>query len=67
MCGIFAYYNKNEKLTNDYVEELKKMSQRISHRGPDSSQDCIINEKAFLGFHRLSINGLGESGNQPME
>lgn len=67
MCGIFAYYNKNEKLTNDYIEELKLMSKRIVHRGPDSSKDCIVDEKAFLAFHRLSINGLDESGNQPME
>ncbi len=66
MCGIFAYYNKNEKLKSVYVDELKSMSQRIVHRGPDSSHSCVVNEKVFLGFHRLSINGLDELGNQPM-
>jgi asparagine synthase (glutamine-hydrolysing) len=67
MCGIFAYYSKHEKLTDEFIEELKGMNKRISHRGPDSTQTLEINNQIFLGFHRLAINGLDASGNQPME
>ena len=67
MCGIFAYYSNNNQLDETKINELKEKSDRISHRGPDSTRNIVINEKVFFGFHRLAINGLNEESNQPME
>ena len=66
MCGIFFYASKY-KLK---IDDLKDKSNKIQHRGPDNSQFKIlkINDyNIFINFHRLSINGLDESSNQPME
>ena len=37
---------------------------KIKHRGPDNTKYKIIND-IFLGFNRLSVNGLDEISNQP--
>ena len=34
-------------------------------RGPENFSFQMIQEKLFIGFHRLAINGLSGSGNQP--
>mgnify|MGYP001395732282 CR=1 FL=1 len=59
MCGIFSYFGK----TN---EDLKSFSKKISYRGPDSSNLVSLSDNVVLGFHRLSIMDLSDSGNQPM-
>lgn len=64
MCGIFAYLQGNDKIT---IETLLEYFKLIQHRGPDNSQTLEINADLFFGFHRLSINGLDDTGNQPME
>ena len=66
MCGIFAYItdNKESNLSNyniNYNNFLK-----LKNRGPDNTKSLIINN-IFLGFHRLCINDLSDSGNQPMK
>lgn len=62
MCGIFSY------LGNQYSnEELNKFSNKIQHRGPDSTINKRINNNLFFGFHRLAINGLNSISNQPFE
>jgi asparagine synthase (glutamine-hydrolysing) len=62
MCGIFFYYGTSFKL-----EELKKNFILISHRGPDdTSEPFHIGSNSIMGFHRLSINGLNSSSNQPL-
>ena len=60
MCGIFSFFGTqyNEK-------ELLGYFNKIQHRGPDNSQFLKINESIYFGFHRLRINGLDESSNQP--
>lgn len=67
MCGIFGYISCNEdKIDN---KQLKDSSIKCSHRGPDSTKDLIIKEgikSIHFSFHRLAINGLTTSGNQPM-
>ncbi len=60
MCGIFAYLGLNY---ND--EQLKEFSNKIQHRGPDSTIHKRINPYLFFSFHRLAINGLNEVSNQP--
>ena len=61
MCGIFYY--KGDLISE---EELKKASKKISYRGPDNSKSSQIDSRNFFDFHRLSIIGNQESGNQPM-
>lgn len=59
MCGLCGYSG------NAYDEEIiKKMMDRIKHRGPDST-GVYSDDFATLGFCRLSIVGL-EDGHQPI-
>lgn len=61
MCGIFAY------LGSTYTDDdLIRYSNKIVHRGPDSTVHKRINEKLFFSFHRLAINGLNPESNQPL-
>ena len=61
MCG-FMVYTANDIKGEDFEESFV----RISYRGPDY---CMIEnrERGIWGFHRLSIMGLTEAGNQPFE
>ena len=59
MCGIVGLVKKG---VNE--EMVKKMSDRIAHRGPDGEGVYIYNNVGF-GHRRLSIVDLS-LGNQPM-
>jgi asparagine synthase (glutamine-hydrolysing) len=74
MCGIFAYITNTpniNKPTNIYNENfIERQFAKGKSRGPESSQTLIKNyldNYLFFGFHRLAINGLDESSNQPIE
>lgn len=60
MCGFagFTGYLENGK------DVLTNMMNRIVHRGPDSAGQ-YIDDKAYMGFRRLSIIDL-DNGSQPM-
>jgi asparagine synthase (glutamine-hydrolysing) len=60
MCGIWTLIKSNPKLTPLLVESFNK----IKNRGPDSSV-LYIDRNYIAGFHRLAINDLSISGNQP--
>jgi asparagine synthase (glutamine-hydrolysing) len=60
MCGIWALIKSNPRLTPLLVESFNK----IKNRGPDSST-LHIDRNYIAGFHRLAINDLSVSGNQP--
>jgi asparagine synthase (glutamine-hydrolysing) len=65
MCGLCGYVSIDE-LNND---EIIKMTESISHRGPDSQgvlTDSIGQLFLGLGHRRLSIIDLDERSNQPM-
>ena len=52
------------------IENVKGNGKKMQHRGPDSTVEKVItssNKTIYFQFHRLAINGLTESGNQPME
>jgi len=58
MCGICGFNWKDEEL-------IKRMNDKIVHRGPD--QDGIYcDDEVSLGHRRLSIIDLSEHGRQPM-
>ena len=59
MCGIFALIG-NSCNESDIIKTFNKCNKR----GPEFSKIENINNN-LLGFHRLAINGLSESGNQP--
>ncbi len=65
MCGITGkiYFNKQEVS----LTQLKQMSSKISHRGPDGT-GFFINRERNLGFghNRLAIIDLSQKAKQPM-
>lgn len=61
MCGFTGFIGKIDKRE----EVLTSMMDTIIHRGPDSSGQ-FIDEEAALGFRRLSIIDISESGDQPI-
>lgn len=68
MCGISGVYlNSPTKSAEELRVIGKRMSDSISHRGPDSSGIFVDqNNGVSLSHRRLSILDLTESGAQPM-
>lgn len=66
MCGIAGILDLRSKPKIN-LPLLKKMSDIITHRGPDSEGQWL-NESRKMGmsFRRLSIIDLSENGSQPM-
>ena len=66
MCGITGFWS-NKGARELRLPALRRMSQAISHRGPDSDgvwQDS--NQEINLGHRRLAIIDLTPTGHQPM-
>lgn len=61
MCGIFAILNHSK--VNETIEKSFKSG---SGRGPEFSKLVTTQNNVTLGFHRLAINGLNETSNQPL-
>ncbi|MFB6318219.1 asparagine synthase (glutamine-hydrolyzing) [Saccharicrinis sp. FJH54] len=62
MCGIVGIINKSKKSADESL--LRKMADKIAHRGPDD-EGYNISNNVGLGHKRLSIIDL-KSGHQPM-
>ena len=60
MCGINGIISKSK----NKAKEIKKMNDRIKHRGPES-EGTYIDDDIALGHRRLAIIDL-ENGNQPI-
>lgn len=63
MCGIF-YFQTVARLALSQLKILQENSLLSCHRGPDKSVFLKDNTRAW-GFHRLSINGMDPSADQP--
>ncbi len=61
MCSIFGYYG-----TSLSEKQIKPYFDRTISRGPDMER-IVSFDKGLLGFERLSIMGISESGMQPFE
>ncbi|MEZ7498914.1 asparagine synthase B [Flavobacterium sp. Arc3] len=61
MCGILAIIGKGKD-----VEQVKELSKRMSHRGPDESDLHVMENGSILSHERLSIIDL-HSGKQPIQ
>jgi len=67
MCGIagIAYFNSKKEV---HLQELKKMSLKIAHRGPDDEGFYISKDRSIgLVNRRLAIIDLSKNGHQPMK
>jgi asparagine synthase (glutamine-hydrolysing) len=67
MCGIFAlfqtlYPSKYFTLRDSLIKNFNYGQSR----GPEFSTMKQINDNVLFGFHRLAINGLDETSNQPI-
>ena len=62
MCGIAGIIKFDNKPADPLI--IKKMTDAMSHRGPDADGFYVRNEVA-LGHRRLSIIDLSTSANQP--
>ncbi len=62
MCGIVGFVDKRNK--EEKQRFIKKMADRIKHRGPDG-EGYYVDDKVALGHRRLSIIDLS-LGSQPM-
>lgn len=60
ICGIFNYNGKPAEMTT-----VRNMMNEIRHRGPDD-EGIFTEGNTGLGFVRLSILDLSDSGHQPM-
>jgi asparagine synthase (glutamine-hydrolysing) len=64
ICGARVFDNNDFCITQPY---LKKMTDIIAHRGPDSDGHWVSDDgKAGLAFRRLAIIDLSSKANQPM-
>ena len=65
MCGIVGILNFDNKKI--HKRELKKMTNRLSHRGPDGEGHWVFeNNQIGLGHRRLAIIDLDKRASQPM-
>ncbi len=63
MCGIVGFVDTKKK--KEKKEIIKKMADRIIHRGPDQ-EGYYTDDFVALGHRRLSIIDLSKSGVQPI-
>jgi len=63
MCGIAAFFSSDKRIS---VESLKRATDSLHHRGPDSQGAWLSpNHRVGLGHARLSIIDLA-TGDQPI-
>ena len=62
MCGIWGYIQHEGEMPH---AKLFNSFMTIRGRGPESYSFNKLTNQLVLGFHRLAINGLSGSGNQP--
>lgn len=64
MCGIAGIFNRDGKPASQVI--LRRMTDALSHRGPDS-EGFYIDAFVGLGHRRLAIIDLSAAGHQPMQ
>lgn len=62
MCTVFGYWGKGLD-----KNDIRKCLAATITRGPDDERILELNGQGFLGFQRLAIMDLSESGMQPFE
>ena len=68
MCGVLGFVTKNNDNINYYTHLIKDLNLVLDHRGPDSRNFLISDNKmVYIGHTRLSIQDLSINGSQPMQ
>ena len=62
MCGIAGFFDSQ----NTDINNIKKITNQIKHRGPDGSGYFSNNKGLYFGMRRLAIIDL-QNGTQPVE
>ncbi len=67
MCGIAGFLTKTRSSIEEQQQKLKKITQVLSHRGPDD-EGIWLSADGYtgLGHRRLAIIDLSRAGTQPM-
>src|ERR1044071_9822100 len=63
MCGIAGIFNINGTKISE--SDLKSMTDKIGHRGPDG-EGVFVDDNLGLGHRRLAILDTSALGSQPM-
>ena len=66
MCGIFSLLNNKFHLNDELFQIVTKAFMKGKGRGPEVSTFDKVYTKTYFGFHRLAINGLNTTSNQPI-
>ncbi|HEX2521697.1 MAG TPA: asparagine synthetase B, partial [Terriglobia bacterium] len=68
MCGLAGFIDSSGKKDNlQLAEVVSRMAETLRHRGPDDNATWTDAQAGIaLGFRRLAILDLTESGRQPM-
>lgn len=67
MCGIFSLLKKSTDIID--ISKVSDAFLKGQSRGPESSvlnTDYLDKYYVYIGFHRLAINGLNTTSNQPL-
>jgi len=64
LCGFLLYLDKKNNVSNKTFKKLDKISNLLSHRGPDY-KESIKYKNLFIHHCRLSIQDLSNKSNQP--
>lgn len=65
MCG-FSTLISGAPVDAERALAVSSEFQKIQYRGPDDSSEVLVDSNVLMSFHRLSIIGVGASGNQPI-
>ena len=66
MCGIFFYIGR-DPIKGKIKKCLCKLSNSLTHRGPDQECTKYYNTNVFASFHRLAVIDPTPTGIQPFE
>jgi len=65
MCGIAGLFKRQNGMTPDDIDAVRRMMAAQVHRGPDAD-GLYHDRRVILGHRRLAIIDLSASGRQPM-
>ena len=68
MCGLVGFIRPGLQPADAHLSVVRKMTSKLSHRGPDAVGEWVDAELGIaLGHRRLSIVELSPMGEQPMQ
>lgn len=64
MCGVFGWVTHPARLSPDKIEQARRVTGLLTHRGPDSGGEWTEGP-VYMGHRRLRIIDLSDAANQP--